>query len=238
MFRILFFIFTFCFMLFPSFSFALSIVLPKPQLKSPYKVTGIACLDGEHCELIKKGEHAGYYIKSNIPLDDSRIKNIRGNMFTKAVLDREAGKKDQQIQNLKTLAESCKGDVCTAKYDSQGCNVCALNVNHPPAPPCLKGPHGAVACPDPNPRAYNVDYLCTKKGCTGSLEEMAKLYARGGMCVKFGPNPLPSIGGIRASAGEVSDRDNSNVYKVNVIQGTSASPNTASEPMEGGSSVR
>ena len=62
---------------------------PESQTKSPYKVTGVACLKGEYCELIQEGEYKGYYIKSNIPLDDPRIKNIRENMFAKAVLSNE-----------------------------------------------------------------------------------------------------------------------------------------------------
>ena len=80
MFHILTIIFTIT-MFYPAFSlsgFARSEVLPEtsdgtnvgissPKL-APYKVTGIACLDGEHCELIKKGKYAGYYLKSNIPL--------------------------------------------------------------------------------------------------------------------------------------------------------------------------
>ncbi len=198
MFSYLSLILTFTFV-YSAFAESPPVQLPPPQLKSPYKVTGVACLKGEHCQLIEKGEYAGYYIKSNIPLDDPRIKNIRGNMFTKAVLGKEKRKLNNQIENLKELAESCKGDVCVAKYDSQGCNVCSLNVAHPPMPPCLRGPHGAVACPDPDPRAYNVNYFCTKKGCTGSPEEMAKLYARGGMCVKYGPNPLPQGGSFIAT---------------------------------------
>lgn len=57
--------------------------------KVPYKVVGVACLEGEHCELIEEGDFAGYYLKSNIPLDDDRIDDIRGNMFTLAALNRE-----------------------------------------------------------------------------------------------------------------------------------------------------
>ena len=171
-------------MFFPSFSFALSFGPPPPsrppQSILPYKVIGDNCVKGENCKLLKEGEYAGYYLKSNIPFNDPRFKKIRHNMVTKAVLKKEKGKLNNeivglnnQVKNLKEVAESCTGEVCTAKYDSKGCNVCALNVDHS----------------DPK-SSYNVYYLCTMKGCIGSPEEMAKLYARSGMCVKYGPSPL------------------------------------------------
>ena len=55
----------------------------------PYKVVGIECLEGEECELIEEGDFAGYYLKSNLPLDDPRIDDIRDNMFTLAALNKE-----------------------------------------------------------------------------------------------------------------------------------------------------
>ncbi len=193
------FIITLCLMFFSLSGFALSLV-PAALMKKPYKVIGVACLPGETCQRIEKGEFAGYYFKTNVPLKfphpkditkAPELENIRDNMFTKAVLNRERDRLKTRIEGLKDLAESCKGDVCIAKYDSKGCNLCTLNVHRSPKPPCFKGPHGAVACPDPDPRAYNINYFCTLKGCTGSPEEMEKLYARAGMCVKYGPNPLP-----------------------------------------------
>ena len=41
--------------------------------------------------------------------------------------------------------------------------------------------------PDP---AYNVDYVCTKKTCKITPEEIAKFQAKANVCVKYGPNPL------------------------------------------------
>ena len=64
--------------------------LPETETEAvPYKVVGIECLEGEECELIEEGDFEGYYLKSNIPLDDPRIDDIRNNMFTLAALDKE-----------------------------------------------------------------------------------------------------------------------------------------------------
>ena len=207
--RILYLIFTSCLMAFSLSGFASPVkrvLLPRtpapinPNLE-PYKVTGVACLPGEKCKLIKKGEYKGYYLKSNIPFDDPRFKKIRGNMFTKAVLNREKAKRDGQIDTLRKLAQSCTGDVCTSKYDSKGCNTCGLNVsrkmrNRRRRAKCFKRPNGKIHCPpvrvSPN-SPMNINYLCTKKGCTGSKEYMVKLRARADKCIKYGPNPLPPL---------------------------------------------
>ena len=54
---------------------------------SPYRVIGVKCLQGEHCREQSLDPYKGFYLKSNIPLDDQRQSRIRVNMITKAVLE-------------------------------------------------------------------------------------------------------------------------------------------------------
>ena len=167
--------------------------LPR-QPKSPYKVTGVACLKGEYCQKITKGEYKGYYIKANIPLNDPRTKKIRGNMFTKALLgsmlEKEKRKNNRKIRELQTLAQSCQGDLCIVRWDNKGCNGCTLNFSRVRSR-TITYPDGSVAIVDPHPDAIDdINYLCQKRGCVGNEGIRSR---RAGTCAKYGPNPLPPV---------------------------------------------
>ena len=76
----------------------------------PYKVIGIECVKGPevHCQQISSGEFEGYWIKSNVEADSDEFNNIRDNMFTKAVLDKEIKTLDTTMQGLTVKLTSLK----------------------------------------------------------------------------------------------------------------------------------
>lgn len=181
------FIITLCLMSFSLYSFALSPV-PEALKKEPYKVIGVACLPGEICQQIEEGKHKGYYFKTNVRLKYPRpkditkapeLQNLRNNMFTKAVLERELSKKDNELHRTKNnirdlidLAQSCTGKVCTRRDDGCGFTVIeGFNEEGIIA-------HRAV-CDLPS----NI-----------TPEELATMKARAGMCLKYTRAPLPESG--------------------------------------------
>ena len=68
----------------------------------PYKVIGVECVKGPevYCQQISSGEFEGYWIKSNVEADSAEFNNIRNNMFTKAVLDKEIKTLDTTMLGL------------------------------------------------------------------------------------------------------------------------------------------
>ena len=62
----------------------------------PYTVIGTACAEHEHCRQALP-PMVGYQVKSNIPLNDNRQSDIRNNMITKSVLDKEVKKCREKV---------------------------------------------------------------------------------------------------------------------------------------------
>ena len=128
------------------------------QSFAPYRVIGTACADHEHCIKYPKDKllGGGYFIKSNIPLDDNRQGTLRPNMITKDILRKETAGLKEALRECKTNTYTSEphghrrpassgrpkvGKVNSYSRDQNGCEkICSISRRG--------SEYCAITCPD------------------------------------------------------------------------------------------